>query len=310
MTRANSACNRNNKKSPTLSCFYGLSGFRVVTVIYDIKTVQNHHPDMMMADATEFLPEWSISFWFALVLHAFHRRVVVPRVCYRGGNRLSLRTARSWFEGEFYVIFTIIGVAILNSTVYNGSDAMWGNEWFPTTASPNPLVYTRFLRLVFGFYLFAAYDLMIQADGPAPNQLVLAHHLVTLALVGIAISCGYTKIGTITFLLHNVADIFLEGRRLSMAYRHSSSSRAIWDVLFVVSWMITRICVFPVYFMAPAFTHSYERPEMSVVVVLFSLLYAAQWYWTVLIWRGIYRLISSSPNRVASSNDEEDDGES
>lgn len=53
-----------------------------------------------------------------------------------------------------------------------------------------------------------------------------------------------TKVGAIVFMLHDINDIFLE---LAKMFRYSRTPILpnVWFALFLLSWIVTRLAIFP-----------------------------------------------------------------
>ena len=72
------------------------------------------------------------------------------------------------------------------------------------------------------------------------------HHLATISLLNLSYICNVLRLGILTQVLHDSADIFLEAAKC-FKYIKWRWSCDLSFILFVLVWIVTRLFIFPVY---------------------------------------------------------------
>lgn len=73
---------------------------------------------------------------------------------------------------------------------------------------------------------------------------MFTHHVATILLLSLSWAVNLVRIGSLVLLIHDVADVFLEGAKLA---RYANKPR-VCDALFVVFtlvWIVSRLIIFP-----------------------------------------------------------------
>jgi len=136
---------------------------------------------------------------------------------------------------------------------------MWGVyeictcTWFPDTMNcwrdwPNvpPMKTTLLMYYVFqlGFYwhsLFAHFTMEVERADYWP---LLGHHIVTIILIYASYNLKFYRIGLLVLVSHDTNDVFLETGKL-FVYRDNKTMINVTFFLIMLSWIITRLGIFP-----------------------------------------------------------------
>ena len=130
-------------------------------------------------------------------------------------------------------------------------------------------------------------------------------------------SFSFTRIGVLTFLCHDVNDIFLESAKLARYARRPVAPTALF-VAFAVSWVVSRLIYFPAILIRSAavmpaslIAVKYEidpHPHWSFFVGFLSFLLCLHAYWSVLIARVVAKTLrAGQPDDVREESEEDSD---
>jgi ceramide synthetase len=121
---------------------------------------------------------------------------------------------------------------------------------------------------------------------------MIIHHFVTISLIASSYLFGYHRIGLMVLYCHNVNDIFLEGAKCFRSIGATKTSNVTF-VLLIVSWIYSRLYLFPFYVIRSAMLDTFKLASRSNLLIfthyvsnmfLLSLL-AMHIYWFYLICR-------------------------
>lgn len=73
---------------------------------------------------------------------------------------------------------------------------------------------------------------------------MLLHHVVTINLLSFSWACNFTRIGTLTLIVHDISDIFLLGAKM-FKYLQLQMLCDVTFAVFVLIWIVTRLGVYP-----------------------------------------------------------------
>lgn len=131
--------------------------------------------------------------------------------------------------------------------------------------------------------------------------LILVHHLLTITLLVFSFTCNYTRIGMLTAVLHDVADIPLYLNKLCVCLGWGRARDHVFSV-FAVSWWGTRCVLFPLKIVSSVLFYTHTVIEMHPVYYIFSGLFFAlsifNYYWGYLV---LKILIKNYNNKLKSS---------
>jgi len=118
--------------------------------------------------------------------------------------------------------------------------------------------------------------------------LILIHHLLTISLLVFSFTCNYTRVGLLTAVLHDIADIPLYMNKLCMCLGWNRAKDHVFTA-FAASWIATRCIYFPLKIVSSVLFYTHTVIEMHPVYYIFSSLLVAlsifNYYWGYLIIR-------------------------
>lgn len=95
------------------------------------------------------------------------------------------------------------------------------------------------------------------------------HHIVTVLLLSFSWTCNFHRIGTLVLVIHDFADIPLDGAKI---FRYLKMQR-ISDIVFAIfafSWIFTRIGLLPYRVIAYSTYHALSVLEMFPAYYIFN----------------------------------------
>lgn len=128
---------------------------------------------------------------------------------------------------------------------------------------------------------------------------MLVHHIVTILLLTFSWTVNFVRIGTLVLVIHDFADVPLEGAKLCRYLKISDTiSNSVFGV-FTLSWIFSRLGLLPYRVIAYSCYWGLTLPERPVkffpVYYIFNALLVAlqilHVIWTVLILRVAYNAI-------------------
>lgn len=119
------------------------------------------------------------------------------------------------------------------------------------------------------------------------------HHMVTIGLIWFSHTMRLERLGMLVLLVHDVADIFLEGAKLLECVGLEFLSTLTF-VGLMFSWMISRLYYFPVKIIRSWIVEHQPRnvPYFKPFLAALFVLLALHIYWFVLILQVAYRKVS------------------
>jgi len=138
---------------------------------------------------------------------------------------------------------------------------------------------------------------------------LLAHHIVTIALVLLSYLTGYVAGGLAVLACHDFNDIVFEAAK-TCVYRKQERWATGLFAAFMLSWIVTRLYLFPFKVM---YSLRYDAPKFipvhPVTVVCFWLmvfLVCLHWYWFSLIARMAWKMLFTADAKVSDSREHDD----
>lgn len=117
---------------------------------------------------------------------------------------------------------------------------------------------------------------------------MFAHHMITIALIIFSFTCNFSRVGSLTLVVHDIADIPLQLSKLFI-YLEWKKSCDITFAIFAVTWIITRCGYFPYKIVGSTLLHAHTVVQMHPVYYIFNGLLSAlavlHYYWTYFILR-------------------------
>jgi len=221
-------------------------------------------------------------------------------------GRVEGKLRHSLFNLTQYSILSAISLAALRGQSWvTDSRALWeGCRGLPCRAPRAPA-----LRLAYaaeaGHYAYGVAALLLGRDRRLSDSGVLvAHHVVTLLLLGASHAWNYLRVGVLTAGLHDVCDVFLDGAKVVKALGYPPDAPF---VAFLVVWTATRLGYFPFYVLRSVLLEAWgavlgDHPgegELAAARVhyyaasgLLLTLLGMHLYWTYLIVRVVARSLA------------------
>ncbi|XP_069018899.1 ceramide synthase 2 [Embiotoca jacksoni] len=170
----------------------------------------------------------------------------------------------------------------------------------------------RYYLLEMGFYLSLLLSLTFDVKRKDFKEQVI-HHIATLLLLSFSWISNYIRIGTLVMVVHDSADILLEGAKVfNYAKWHQTANTMflVFTFLFVLTrlvlfpfWLIHCTWVYPVEHYAPFFGYYF----FNIMLLVLQILHI---YWAILISKMVYKLIFSKLEGDDRSDEEENDSDS
>ena len=152
-----------------------------------------------------------------------------------------------------------------------GTEAFWLHYFTPACrvpgSHPTPpcpgLTFSGRLHLLYvvlnGFFMAEIFVLAAEKRaGRAKSDfpVMMAHHFVSILLLGISYEFGFMRIGAVVVLLHT-QDALLEAAKLAR-YQHMWRAAEVLFGLFFLTWVVMRCYVYPVYVVRSCGRHTFD----------------------------------------------------
>lgn len=116
---------------------------------------------------------------------------------------------------------------------------------------------------------------------------MFVHHIATIALMAFSWVCNLHRTGTLVLLLHDCADVFLEGAKMAKYANYQKICDCVFG-LFTILWLVTRMGIYPFYIiwstliraptLLPMFPAYYIFNSLLVLLLVLHVL----WTWLIL----------------------------
>ncbi|KAF2360306.1 TRAM/LAG1/CLN8 domain [Trinorchestia longiramus] len=117
---------------------------------------------------------------------------------------------------------------------------------------------------------------------------MFAHHMITIALMVFSFTCNFSRVGSLTLVVHDIADIPLQLSKLFI-YLEWKRCCDITFAFFAFLWIVTRCGFFPIKIVGSTLLYAHTVVPMHPVYYIFNLLLSAlailHYYWTYFIIR-------------------------
>lgn len=160
-----------------------------------------------------------------------------------------------------------------------------------------------------GFYLSLVFSLTFDVKRKDFKEQVI-HHIATLTLLSFSWISNYIRVGTLVMVVHDSADILLEGAKVLNYAKWNKAANGVF-VVFTALFMLTRLVIFPFWLIHCTWVYPVELfPPFfgyyffNVMLVVLQLLHL---YWAVLISRMLYKSLFSKLEGDDRSDEEEED---
>ncbi|KAK4512123.1 uncharacterized protein ATC70_013366 [Mucor velutinosus] len=269
---------------------------------------------------------WDIAFlFFYFLVFTFLRAaameyVLKPMSVYLKVPRgKKLRFAEQSWLVIYYSISFGSGLAIFyNSPTWNDTSYFWRN--YPVWELKGYFKYYYLLQ--FAFWIQQPFVLQIEAPRKDYTE-YMVHHINTLLLISLSYCCNFTGVGNAVFVSMDLPDVLL----CLAKTLHYLGYGLICDATFlamVISWMYTRV-----YYYGRIIYSTYTEPDVYVpqfkldpvhgfwfphfvkyiILILMLGLYILIIFWTLMICKVVYRLVSNTGITDVRSDDEDESDE-
>ncbi len=103
---------------------------------------------------------------------------------------------------------------------------------------------------------------------------MLIHHVATITLLVLSYQCNLLFIGTLITTIHNLSDIFLHCAKI-FGYIQSEICVIICAALLFVSWIYSRLYIFPVYVIYSCIIDSQQMVEYYQIYYTYCVINTA-----------------------------------
>ena len=176
----------------------------------------------------------------------------------------------------------------------------------PCQHSPDPGVSLAY-ALELGYYMYALPALLLWDRRLKDFSVLMAHHIVTIALIALSGVSGMVRVGVVIMALHDVCDVLLETSKICRWFRGSGATKVPF-VAFLCVWIATRLVYFPLHVLRSVLVESWglifspdaPAPRWQDYVAFYGFaglllaLFAMHVYWTTLIAAIVRRAITGA----------------
>ncbi|VDM52757.1 unnamed protein product [Angiostrongylus costaricensis] len=135
---------------------------------------------------------------------------------------------------------------------------------------------------------------------------LMVHHIVTIGLLSSSFTINFVRVGTLVLISHDIADIILEFGKLTRYDRNLKNATNICFVVFLTSWIVTRLGYYPFVIVRSALLDaaSLIQPDYEllnptqvpyaprvIILMLFTLL-ILHIFWTVIIMKIVVKTVT------------------
>ncbi|CDS13863.1 hypothetical protein LRAMOSA06037 [Lichtheimia ramosa] len=227
------------------------------------------------------------------------------------------RFAEQGYSCLYYSISFSCGAYIMyHSPWYNDTSYFWRD--YPVTDYDKLFKYYYLVQ--YAFWLQQIFVLQIEAPRKDYRELVL-HHINTLLLIFFSYGCNFTRVGNAVFVYMDLPDAFLALAKL-LNYSLPGIVCNFTFFVMLVSWMYTRVYLYggviwstftepdlyvPEFKLDPLNGNWFPYFVKYIILGLMLGLYILVLFWTVMIFKVLYRVITSTAASDVRSDDEEEE---
>lgn len=122
------------------------------------------------------------------------------------------------------------------------------------------------------------------------------HHIITITLLVFSWTCNMVRCGCLVLVIHDCADIFLEGAKMTRYLKWQRTCDFLFAV-FTVLWIVTRLFIYPFWILRSTCIDAKKLVEMFPAYYIFNtllvLLLGLHIIWTYFILKVLYRAVLS-----------------
>uniref|UniRef100_A0A0N5AQ71 TLC domain-containing protein n=1 Tax=Syphacia muris TaxID=451379 RepID=A0A0N5AQ71_9BILA len=226
---------------------------------------------------------------------------IATHLCFGfASNTHSKRVLECFFRFSFYTALWIYGIYVL-----------WGVPWLTEVKQWYYMTETAFY---YSLLIASIFDVR-RSDF---LQLVF-HHIVTIGLLSASWAINFVRVGTLVLLSHDVSDVVLEFSKLVRYNTTGKDYSNVCFVVFVASWILTRIGYFPLVVIRSAVFEAADliQPDYNLlnifqipyaprtIIIMLICLLALHLFWTRLIIKIAWKAMKSGEAEDVRSDDED-----
>lgn len=219
-----------------------------------------------------------------------------------------IRFSESAWRCTFYTFVFIYGLWALYDKPWTYDSAYCLADYPHHSVTPEIWWY---YNIELGFYLSL---MMSQFFDVRLNDFwqMFTHHIATVLLLCFSWACNLHRIGSLVLIIHDFADIPMEGAKITRYMRTSKLSSLVFFI-FVICWVVSRLYFLPtrvIYYSAFYALSMFPKfPAYYIFNGLLCLLQILHVFWTCLIARIAYNAIFVDGVRDLRESDDEYDSE-
>ncbi|KAI8971492.1 TLC domain-containing protein [Mycotypha africana] len=225
---------------------------------------------------------------------------------------------QSWLVIYYSISFTSGFIILYNSPTWNDTSYFWRN--YPDWEMTASLKYYYLLQ--FAFWIQQPFVLQIEAPRKDYREYML-HHINTLLLVGLSYACNFTAVGVAVFVCMDLPDVLLSLAKTLHYLKFGFICDATF-VAMVISWLYTRVYLYgriiwstytetelyiPEFKLDPVNGYWFPHFVKYIIVALMMGLYILIVFWTLMIFKVVYKLVTNTGITDVRSDDEDDDSQ-
>jgi len=222
--------------------------------------------------------------------------------------------AQSVMEAIFYGSFALIGLRIVPSQEWVWPSMLWWKGWSEGGHEILRVDLRCYYMLYLSRYVQQFISVLLERKRKDFVEMIV-HHLVTVGLVYISYIYGWNRVGVVTMLLFDPADVPLHLAKICK-YTGEATGRRFWQFLadrlfetFALVFFITRIALYSYVWWSAQFESQsffpHGLPEKTSVSLLFVLL-ILQLYWFFLVLKVAVKLLRGGSAEDPRSDDEDE----
>lgn len=132
------------------------------------------------------------------------------------------------------------------------------------------------------------------------------HHAITILLMSMSWTCNLTRVGTLVLVIHDCADILLEAAKMCKYTNYQILCDIIFG-FFAVTWIVTRLGVYPSWILYSTTIDAPQIVEMFPAYYLFngllSMLLVLHVIWTYFILKILYKAFHTGKTEKDTRSD-------
>lgn len=213
------------------------------------------------------------------------------------------RWCESCFRANFYAFSFSFGLYVLWDKPWLW-DSVYCFRGYPHHPVSNEE--WQYYVLELGFYLSLLWSQFVDVRRKDFWQMFL-HHIVTISLLCFSWACNLVRVGTLVLVIHDFADIPLDGAKLARYVKSETASNIVFAI-FTVCWIFSRMGLLPTRVLAYSLYWALEEVEWFPAYFIFNallvILQILHVIWTWLILRITFNALNNQGVKDLRESDE------